>query len=361
MRDRFKPSRAGGQSAGLRVSTAGTGFVLTAALLASTAARADIVIGVAAPFSGPFADQGRAIKSGAEAAIAAINADGGVGGERLVLETVDDGCAPTRAADAAQTLIARKPALALGHPCSAAAIAAAKLYARQPLTFIAVGPRHPELTERRAGANVWRLAGRDDRQGEVAAEFIARRFQGKPVAVVHDRTQLARARTSELISALGARGITGIPVHGIVAGERDYGALVSKLKLAGSAAVYFAGFPSEAAVILKQMRTAGVEAALVGPDALATAELTGLAADRLGHVYLTRADAAHSLADLARAGVEAWAAAAARPSVGPAGLSTKAETHIGTLAFDIKGDAGIGSFRMMRWDGAAWVPLKASE
>ena len=68
----------------------------------------------------------------------------------------------------------RKPAFVVGHPCSGSAVAAASLYGAAGIVFIAPGVRHPALTAKRAGMTVFRLAGRDDRQGDAAAHWLTR-------------------------------------------------------------------------------------------------------------------------------------------------------------------------------------------
>ena len=58
------------------------------------AARADIVIGQVAPFSGTQAVSGQAIHAGAKLYIDSVNAAGGVRGQKLKLVTRDDAQKP---------------------------------------------------------------------------------------------------------------------------------------------------------------------------------------------------------------------------------------------------------------------------
>ena len=77
--------------------------VALAALLSS--AQADVVIGIAGPMGGSFADVGRDIKAGVEIAVAAANARGGIGGEKIVTVSVDDKCEAETGAAVANQLI----------------------------------------------------------------------------------------------------------------------------------------------------------------------------------------------------------------------------------------------------------------
>jgi ABC-type branched-subunit amino acid transport system substrate-binding protein len=86
----------------------------------------EIVLGMAAPFSGANRDLGRAMKAGLEAALAEVNAAGGVHGRSLRLVTVDDGYEPSRTAVAMKQLVEREQVFAVvgsvGTPTAAVAI-----------------------------------------------------------------------------------------------------------------------------------------------------------------------------------------------------------------------------------------------
>jgi branched-chain amino acid transport system substrate-binding protein len=240
------------------------GFVLQAA-----PGQADSAIVIAGPATGRHAETLTAMAAGAREAFA---------GRPIHMTEVDDGCDAGRAEGAARKIVTDKPDLVIGHPCPAAAIAAAKVYAAAGVLFIALGVRHPDLTDKRAGPTIFRLAGRDDRQGQAAAaELLALAPQGK-IAIVQDRTAYARSLTVAVMGELSARKIAPPAVIPIVAGRRDYDAEMQKLKSSPPEAVFFAGYPSEAAVVLRSLRNAGIAAALIGSDANATDEFGAAAA-----------------------------------------------------------------------------------
>ena len=65
----------------------------------------------------------------------------------------------------------------------------------------------------------------------------------------------------------------------ITAGEKDYSALVSKLKQANIDVVYFGGYHTEAGLIIRQMRDQGMQTILMGGDALITQEFWSITGD----------------------------------------------------------------------------------
>ena len=239
---------------------------LAAALLMAGAAHAEIVIGVAVPSDGPKAELAKVIREAAVRA-AAIPVLGD--GEAIRLEIADDECSAEGGAVAAAKFVAAKVALVIGHPCANAAVAAAKIYARAGMVLVAIGPRHPELTAKRAGPTIFRLGGRDDRQAADTVAVYVPILLGERVAVVHDRTAYAKGLAEAVAAGFRAHGVPDVVIEPIVAGERDYDGLVGKLKVSSVKAVYFAGFPTEAALIFDGLERSGVVARFMGCDALA--------------------------------------------------------------------------------------------
>lgn len=340
--------------------------------LGAPASAESIAIGVSAPLSGAQASEGRAIVQAATWAVEAINAAGGIGGRLLALVVEDDGCDDERAVAAASRLALLSLGLVTGHPCSAAALAAARVYGAAGLLFIAAAPRHPDLTRRRAGPAIFRLAGRDDLQGAATASYLTAAYGGRRLAIVHDRTRYARALVEGVRKSLASAFPDPLPEFGIVAGSKDYAATVAGLKTHRADVVYFAGFPSEAVALWGQLRGTGHAPDLLGSDALANAEseMRAISAgdrpavrvirpyaatdaqsaaplmDRLAATSLPAAASAIAV----HAAIEAWAAAAKDAgSTEPLLIARRlagepVDTVIGKLSFDAAGDARLPSF-----------------
>ena len=239
-------------------------LALLMALPGAAAHAADVVIGVAVPLSGPKRALGEGIRQALERDAAALNAAGGILGSPIRLAVTDDGCQPALAEAAARSLLAEAPAVVIGHPCSSAAVAARPLYVSHGAVFIATGARHPALTAPAiAPASppgpqvVFRLAGRDDRQGQAGAQWLLENAPGKRVAIIHDRTAYARDIAEDAGRALKASGIAEPPVLTLVSGKAAYPDILAKLKTLNTEAVLFAGYPNEAAIIVEGVAARG--------------------------------------------------------------------------------------------------------
>jgi branched-chain amino acid transport system substrate-binding protein len=264
-----------------------TSLVLAALLaLPACKARADIVVGVAAPLTGRLAEQGRSIENGVADAVAQINAqNGGLLGETLRVIAIDDGCEAKAGAEAARKLVASKVAVVVGHPCASAALAAAPIYA-QAGTILFGLTRHPDLTDKRAGPTIFRMAGRDDRQAEAIAEYLLKSARNKRIALVHDRTQYARTLVERVYKTLGPAGITPVLMETIVASGKDYKALASRIKQSAADVLVFGGYPPEAILIMSHLKDIGATPVLVGGDSLAEPAMSG----RLAALFPRRSD-----------------------------------------------------------------------
>ena len=234
-------------------------------------AQSEISIAVAGPMSGEYARFGEQFRRGAEKAVADINAAGGVLGQKLMLVVGDDACDPKQAVSVANDMAAKRAVFVAGHYCSSSSIPASDVYAESGIIQISPGSTATELTERRLG-NVFRVCGRNDQQAPLAANHVADHFKGKRVAVVDDKSTFGKGLADEFRRTLNARGMKETLNNSIVAGQRDYLPLVTKLKQAQIDVLYFGGYHAEAGLIVRQMRAQNVQTLLIGNDALVTDE-----------------------------------------------------------------------------------------
>lgn len=332
-----------------------------------SSAQADITIAVAGPMTGELAAFGEQLKRGAEKAVADINAKGGVNGEQLKLEIGDDQCDPKQAVQVANDLVKKGVAFVAGHFCSGSSIPASAVYAEEGIVQITPASTNPAFTEDMAakGVNtVFRTCGRDDAQGVFAGPWLAKTYTGKNVAILDDKSAYGQGLANETAKNFESSGGKIAVRDTYTAKEKDFSALISKLKDAKIDAVYIGGYHNDVGLMVRQAREQGLEAAFISADALNTAEfwsISGPAGEGLRYsdgASAVNLDSAKDVVAAFRAdnyepegytlnsyaAIQAWAAAATKAGstdgakVAEALRSGPVPTVIGDLSWDAKGD-----------------------
>ncbi|MGH6859769.1 MAG: branched-chain amino acid ABC transporter substrate-binding protein, partial [Phyllobacterium sp.] len=125
-----------------------SGVALAAMLALSGQAYADLLIGVGAPLTGPNAAFGAQIQKGAEAAVAEINAAGGLNGEQLKISLGDDVSDPKQGISVANKFVADGVKFVIGHFNSGVSIPASEVYAENGILEVSPAATNPVYTER---------------------------------------------------------------------------------------------------------------------------------------------------------------------------------------------------------------------
>ena len=158
-----------------------------------------------------------------------------------------------------------------GHFCSGSSIPARDVYAEEGVLQISPASTNPRFTDE-GKWNTFRVCGRDDQQGRVAGAYILQNFRGKRVAILHDNSAYGKGLADETKKALNAGGTQETMYAAYTPGERDYNALVSRMKAANIDVIYIGGYHTEAGLIIRQAREQGMNVTLIGGDALVTNE-----------------------------------------------------------------------------------------
>ncbi|MEA2906727.1 MAG: branched-chain amino acid transport system substrate-binding protein [Alphaproteobacteria bacterium] len=230
-----------------------------------------IKFGIGGPITGSNAAFGSQLKQGTEQAIADINDAGGILGKKLSAMIGDDVGDPKQGVSVANNFVSAGVTFVIGHFNSGVTMPTSETYQENGILQITPASTNPKITERNLW-NVFRTCGRDDQQGAVAGEYIAKHFKDKKVAVVHDKTTYGQGLADEAKKTFNARGVQEVLYEGVNTGEKDFSSLVSKIKASGADLVYWGGLHTEGGLIVRQMRDQGVSAVLMGGDGITSDE-----------------------------------------------------------------------------------------
>ncbi|MFW8643414.1 branched-chain amino acid ABC transporter substrate-binding protein [Rhizobium beringeri] len=164
---------------------------------------------------------------------------------------------------------------------------------------------NPTVTDR-GFDNLFRGCGRDDQQAVVAGSFILDTLKRDKIALIHDKDTYGQGLVDAVKKTIEARGIKPVMYEGLTRGERDFNALVTKIKSSGANAVYFGGLIPEGGPLIRQLKEQGVDVVIVSGDAFAQAELVAAAggAQNLKNVYYSATP--DPLADPSTQGVQGF-------------------------------------------------------
>src|ERR1041384_3272849 len=247
------------------------GLALGAAIVFAGTAQAQIKMGVAGPMSGSNAVFGTQLKNGTDQAGEDINAAGGIMGQKIAVSYGDDVSDPKQGVSVANKFAGDGVKFVVGHFNSGVTMPASEVYAESGILMVSPSATNPKITERNLW-NTFRTCGRDDQQGAVASAWIIKNMKGKKVAIVHDKTTYGQGLADETKKGLNKGGVKEVLYEGVNLGEKDFSALVSKIKASGADLVYWGGLHTEGGLIVRQMRDQGVKAPLMGGDGITSDE-----------------------------------------------------------------------------------------
>lgn len=354
-----------------------------------------IKIGVAGPLTGEQGKAGQDILHGVQLAVSECNARGGVLGRRVVIVAGDDRASDKEAASIATTLCNQGVVGVIGHYNSHCSIAASQIYHQRGVPQISPASTNPRFTEQGYG-NVFRICGRDDQQGQVAAEFAVKTLAVKKVAIFHDGTTYGQGLAEEFKKSLplASEDKKKEPLVTVVSEQQiplaaegtvpDYGRYLDPLLSQGPDLIYFGGNYPEAAILVRQIKERKMNTRFLAGDAVANSvfiKLGGIAAEGIyftfgpaveelpqaGHFYgsfkarygelgpysIYAYDAANVLLEaVRRAGITAGDSLI---KVLRSGNFTGA---LGEIRFDARGDIVAAPYVIWTVKGGEFVPLK---
>jgi branched-chain amino acid transport system substrate-binding protein len=250
-----------------------SGVALVAALAFSGAASAQIKMGVAGPVTGPNAAFGAQLVQGTTQAVEDINKAGGILGQQITLEQGDDVSDPKQGVSVANKFVGDGVKFVVGHFNSGVTIPASEVYTENGILMITPSATNPKVTDRGLW-DAFRTCGRDDQQGMLWAEYARDHLKGKKIAVVHDKTTYGKGLADAALDNMHKFGIKEVLYEGVNTGEKDYSAIVSKIKASGADILMWGGLHTEGGLIIRQMRDQGMSTVMVSGDGITDNEFS---------------------------------------------------------------------------------------
>ncbi len=249
---------------------------------------ADIIeLAIVGPMVGTSFSIGMQFKAGVHAALTSLD-EGLLLGRPVRVSEHNDSCTRIIAERVAQDLMQNPPHVVIGHSCSATTVVAAPVYARHGVLQITPSSTAPLVTEMGIDS-IFRMIGRDDLQGEMAAEKIAAQYAGRRVGILRYPNDYSIGLTDNAIAGLAGLGIEPAIVLEMSASASSYLDDIMALTEHDIDVLYLTGGALDSGVFVRQARQMDVPFDIIGSDTLVSpifAETAGAASNGVAFTFL---------------------------------------------------------------------------
>lgn len=230
-----------------------------------------IKIGISLPMTGEAASYGEGTLAGAQLAVKEINDAGGIDGRKIELIIEDDKCEPTGGVNALTKLVNADKVVAVAGPmCSSAAGASLPIAQKAGVPTVLWGSA-PALTK--VGDYIFRTYPSDASQGKFIAEYMVNTMKKNKVAVIYVKNDWGQGIADVFVDRFKELGGEVVFREGITQDAKDARTMIAKAKASSPDAIYLPIYPANAAVVLKQIKEAGIALPLLGSDAFGGKEV----------------------------------------------------------------------------------------
>jgi branched-chain amino acid transport system substrate-binding protein len=311
------------------LALSGCGSRADTSTTSSSGATKTAKIGVIAPLSGDLSALGLGIKNSVDLAIKQANDSNAIPGWKLELAAEDDQATPDVGKNAA-TKLSSDPLVVGVVGTLNSSVAQSVTPVLQPAHIVQISPANtnPTLTQGKDAANparpydnYFRTCTTDSVQGPTAATYLLS-IGVKSVATIHDKKSYGQGLVEAFSKAFTAGGGTIVAAQTINPDDKDFSAVITNVKNAKPAAVYYGGEYPQAGPLSKQMKAAGLNVPLMGGDGIYDPSYIDLAGSTSNGDLATSVGAPVESLDSAKAFVAAYTAGGYKDPMGAYGAQS---------------------------------------
>ncbi len=262
--------------------------LLLVPFLSGSAVAKTLKIGTMSPLTGPYAADGNDIANGAKAAVAVIESEGGIPGfDKIEVYPQDTACDPRQAVAAANKLINEGVAGVVGAYCSSSTIPASEALSEEDIPMLTPASTNEKVTERGL-PYMFRVCGRDDDQSKIAGKFMTDYLKAKTVYIVDDKTTYSQGLAENVSKVAAAGGIKVLYHDHVNQGDKDFSAVLTKIKAANPDVFYMSLQNSATGSLMAiQAKRFGLKCAILSQDAVYHPQFISIAKEAAEGVFLT--------------------------------------------------------------------------
>ena len=264
---------------------AGCGANSNSADAATSGAEDTVTLAVVSPVTGDSAEYGIHFNVGAQMAADKINEAGGINGKKVVLKSFDSKNDAKEAAEVARLICQDKTILAtIGDFSSTCCMATAPIYEENKT--VQISPSAGLIDFPRVGPYNFSTTGVQENDGGFLMNRVINEKMGaKSVAIVYTNNDYGLNMLSFMTQEAEADGVVITDTEAVASGEKDFTAIVSKMRQTEPEAVAIMGSYNEVANCVKQIRQVGWDVPVAISGSALTDQLVELLGDDVNGIY----------------------------------------------------------------------------
>lgn len=238
-----------------------------------------VVIGAAAPLTGPRALLGRNMRQGITLAVEEINAAGGVLGRPLQVAFEDDmGDNPNAAINAVNRLIhVHKVPLMMGPHYSVTQMATQKIYWEAKVISITGASGVPVTAQ--GNPYVFRVRASDMLVSKALVAYARDTLKATNIAIQYINDDFGKAGMERVVKSMAEFQMKPVAVESHNAGDKDFTAQISKIGQAGAQVMISWSHDTESALVVRQAKQLNPTLKIIGTTSLSEPSFLRLAGE----------------------------------------------------------------------------------
>jgi len=237
-----------------------------------------IRIGAISPFSGDGANYGKSARTAIDLAVDEINAQGGINGDKLVIEYEDDKGTPKDAVSAFKKLATvHKVSAVLGPFYSSNVLACAPEANRLRVVLLTGTATSDNIRD--AGEYIFRVCPSNDAQSQTIADFAYKQLSLKTSFILYRNVDYGVTLRDEFEKAFKELGGSIIGAEAIPPEATDVRGQLTKIESVKPDFIFAAVHYPEGSTILRQAKELGISAVIIGTDGGYDPELIKIAGE----------------------------------------------------------------------------------
>ncbi len=241
------------------------GALALSAVVASSLVAADTVkIGVQAPITGKYANEGQSIDNFVKLIVAEKNADGGLLGKQIEVVTCDDEAKAQKAAVCAKKLVNAGVFAVIGSYTSGATEAAQTTYYRNKVLQTSDGTSDSLISKKYW--TFFRNSFPNSSQSDFTADYFVNAKKYKRIVVLSDYSSYSAGLGDSTEASIKSAGGNVIFRGKVKSGTQNFTAVLTKIKAMNPDVIYYSGYYTDGGLIRAQQKQLQINADFVGGD-----------------------------------------------------------------------------------------------